>query len=177
MTMRTGAVCRWTPELIPRWVRVKCQAHDTELPHRSTPAAVSFVGLGQPGGPMAANLLAAGHHLNVRDADPKRARRFVAPWRSWLRRQRRRHDRGRQPGHDAANGQVVCDAPADARLCNRPILMRLVRVVYRPATDFFLRAESLFTPQRTWRGWVQPRFAPTGECRCTSSRMASPFSP
>ena len=41
-------------------------------------AAVGFVGLGQQGGPMAANLLAAGYDLIVRDADPERERRFVA---------------------------------------------------------------------------------------------------
>jgi 3-hydroxyisobutyrate dehydrogenase-like beta-hydroxyacid dehydrogenase len=42
------------------------------------PGAVGFVGLGQQGGPMAANLLAAGYDLIVRDADPERERRFVA---------------------------------------------------------------------------------------------------
>lgn len=42
------------------------------------PGAVGFVGLGQQGGPMAANLLAAGYDLIVRDADPDRERRFVA---------------------------------------------------------------------------------------------------
>ncbi|MBV9339158.1 MAG: NAD(P)-dependent oxidoreductase [Solirubrobacterales bacterium] len=40
--------------------------------------AVGFVGLGQQGGPMAANLLAAGYDLVVRDTDPERERRFVA---------------------------------------------------------------------------------------------------
>ncbi|HEY4830191.1 MAG TPA: NAD(P)-dependent oxidoreductase [Solirubrobacteraceae bacterium] len=39
---------------------------------------VGFVGLGQQGGPMAANLIAAGYDLIVRDADPERERRFVA---------------------------------------------------------------------------------------------------
>jgi 3-hydroxyisobutyrate dehydrogenase-like beta-hydroxyacid dehydrogenase len=39
---------------------------------------VGFVGLGQQGGPMAANLLAAGYDLIARDADPERERRFVA---------------------------------------------------------------------------------------------------
>ncbi len=39
---------------------------------------VGFVGLGQQGGPMAANLIAAGHRLTVRDADLERERRFVA---------------------------------------------------------------------------------------------------
>jgi 3-hydroxyisobutyrate dehydrogenase-like beta-hydroxyacid dehydrogenase len=41
-------------------------------------AAIGFVGLGQQGGPMAANLLAAGYDLIVRDADLERERRFVA---------------------------------------------------------------------------------------------------
>jgi 3-hydroxyisobutyrate dehydrogenase-like beta-hydroxyacid dehydrogenase len=41
-------------------------------------AAIGFVGLGQQGGPMAANLLAAGYELIVRDADRERERRFVA---------------------------------------------------------------------------------------------------
>src|SRR2546421_376640 len=41
-------------------------------------AAVGFVGLGQQGGPMAVNLVAAGYDLIVRDADPERERRFVA---------------------------------------------------------------------------------------------------
>ncbi len=40
--------------------------------------AVGFVGLGQQGGPMAANLIAAGFPLIVRDADLERERRFVA---------------------------------------------------------------------------------------------------
>jgi 3-hydroxyisobutyrate dehydrogenase-like beta-hydroxyacid dehydrogenase len=40
--------------------------------------AVGFVGLGQQGGPMAANLVSAGYDLIVRDADPERERRFVA---------------------------------------------------------------------------------------------------
>jgi 3-hydroxyisobutyrate dehydrogenase-like beta-hydroxyacid dehydrogenase len=39
---------------------------------------VGFVGLGQQGAPMAANLLAAGYELIVRDADLERERRFVA---------------------------------------------------------------------------------------------------
>jgi 3-hydroxyisobutyrate dehydrogenase-like beta-hydroxyacid dehydrogenase len=39
---------------------------------------VGFVGLGQQGAPMAANLVAAGYGLIVRDADPERERRFVA---------------------------------------------------------------------------------------------------
>jgi 3-hydroxyisobutyrate dehydrogenase-like beta-hydroxyacid dehydrogenase len=39
--------------------------------------AVGFVGLGQQGAPMAANLLAAGYDLIVRDADLERERRFV----------------------------------------------------------------------------------------------------
>lgn len=42
------------------------------------PGAVGFVGLGQQGAPMAANLLAAGYDLIVRDADLERERRFVA---------------------------------------------------------------------------------------------------
>ena len=42
------------------------------------PAAVGFVGLGQQGTPMAANLIAAGYDLIVRDADPEREQRFVA---------------------------------------------------------------------------------------------------
>jgi 3-hydroxyisobutyrate dehydrogenase-like beta-hydroxyacid dehydrogenase len=41
-------------------------------------AAVGFVGLGQQGAPMAANLLAAGYDLIVRDLDLARERRFVA---------------------------------------------------------------------------------------------------
>jgi len=40
-------------------------------------AAVGFVGLGQQGGPMAANLVRAGYDLIVHDADPERERRFV----------------------------------------------------------------------------------------------------
>ena len=40
--------------------------------------AVGFVGLGQQGGPMAANLLAAGYDLVVRDTDTECERRFVA---------------------------------------------------------------------------------------------------
>jgi 3-hydroxyisobutyrate dehydrogenase-like beta-hydroxyacid dehydrogenase len=40
--------------------------------------AVGFVGLGQQGAPMAANLLAAGYDVIVRDADPERERRFAA---------------------------------------------------------------------------------------------------
>ncbi|HXD63238.1 MAG TPA: NAD(P)-dependent oxidoreductase [Solirubrobacteraceae bacterium] len=47
------------------------------LPDRP-PAAVGFVGLGQQGTPMAANLVAAGYELIVRDADPEREQRFVA---------------------------------------------------------------------------------------------------
>lgn len=43
--------------------------------------AVGFVGLGQQGAPMAANLLAAGYDLIVRDADLERERRFVATHR------------------------------------------------------------------------------------------------
>jgi 3-hydroxyisobutyrate dehydrogenase-like beta-hydroxyacid dehydrogenase len=39
---------------------------------------VGFVGLGQQGAPMAANLLAAGYELIVRDADLERERQFVA---------------------------------------------------------------------------------------------------
>jgi 3-hydroxyisobutyrate dehydrogenase len=39
---------------------------------------VGFVGLGQQGGPMAANLVAAGYDLIVRDADPEREGRFAA---------------------------------------------------------------------------------------------------
>ncbi|MBO0694314.1 MAG: NAD(P)-dependent oxidoreductase, partial [Acidimicrobiaceae bacterium] len=39
---------------------------------------VGFVGLGQQGGPMAANLIAAGYRLIVRDADLERERRWVA---------------------------------------------------------------------------------------------------
>lgn len=42
------------------------------------PAAVGFVGLGQQGEPMAANLVAAGYDLIVRDADLERERRFIA---------------------------------------------------------------------------------------------------
>jgi 3-hydroxyisobutyrate dehydrogenase-like beta-hydroxyacid dehydrogenase len=42
------------------------------------PVAVGFVGLGQQGGPMAANLLAAGYDLIVRDTDLERERQFVA---------------------------------------------------------------------------------------------------
>ena len=38
---------------------------------------VGFVGVGQQGGPMAANLVAAGYHLIVRDLDPARERGFV----------------------------------------------------------------------------------------------------
>jgi 3-hydroxyisobutyrate dehydrogenase-like beta-hydroxyacid dehydrogenase len=41
-------------------------------------ATIGFVGLGQQGGPMAANLLAAGYDLIVRDLDPERERRFLA---------------------------------------------------------------------------------------------------
>lgn len=40
--------------------------------------AVGFVGLGQQGAPMAANLVAAGYELIVRDIDLERERRFVA---------------------------------------------------------------------------------------------------
>lgn len=40
-------------------------------------APVGFVGLGQQGAPMAANLVAAGYHLVVRDLDPERERRFA----------------------------------------------------------------------------------------------------
>jgi 3-hydroxyisobutyrate dehydrogenase len=40
--------------------------------------SVGFVGLGQQGGPMAANLIAAGYRVIVRDADLERERRFVA---------------------------------------------------------------------------------------------------
>src|SRR5690349_11078572 len=39
--------------------------------------AVGFVGLGQQGGSMAANLVAAGFDLIVRDADLERERQFV----------------------------------------------------------------------------------------------------
>lgn len=39
---------------------------------------VGFVGLGQQGGPMAANLIVAGHDLIARDADRERERLFVA---------------------------------------------------------------------------------------------------
>ncbi|HZE04039.1 MAG TPA: NAD(P)-dependent oxidoreductase [Solirubrobacteraceae bacterium] len=73
--------------------------------------AVGFVGLGQQGGPMAANLVAAGYRLIVRDADPERERRWVA------------EHGGRGCGADPAgladveilitmlpNGQVVRDA-------------------------------------------------------------------
>jgi 3-hydroxyisobutyrate dehydrogenase-like beta-hydroxyacid dehydrogenase len=42
------------------------------------PVAVGFVGLGQQGEPMAANLLTAGYELIVRDAERERERRFVA---------------------------------------------------------------------------------------------------
>jgi 3-hydroxyisobutyrate dehydrogenase-like beta-hydroxyacid dehydrogenase len=42
------------------------------------PGPVGFVGLGQQGAPMAANLLAAGYELVVRDADLERERRFVS---------------------------------------------------------------------------------------------------
>jgi 3-hydroxyisobutyrate dehydrogenase-like beta-hydroxyacid dehydrogenase len=41
-------------------------------------AAVGFVGLGQQGAPMAANLVEAGYDVIVHDADPERERRFVA---------------------------------------------------------------------------------------------------
>jgi 3-hydroxyisobutyrate dehydrogenase len=41
-------------------------------------APVGFIGLGQQGAPMAANLLVAGYDLIVRDADLDRERRFVA---------------------------------------------------------------------------------------------------
>jgi 3-hydroxyisobutyrate dehydrogenase-like beta-hydroxyacid dehydrogenase len=80
-------------------------------PTDSQPVTVGFVGLGQQGGPMAANLLAAGYDLIVRDADPERERRFVA-----------RHGGRRCDGDPAAlaeadilitmlpNGQVVRDA-------------------------------------------------------------------
>jgi 3-hydroxyisobutyrate dehydrogenase-like beta-hydroxyacid dehydrogenase len=47
-------------------------------PMNPNPAVVGFVGLGQQGGPMAANLVAAGYDLIVRDLDPDRERRFVA---------------------------------------------------------------------------------------------------
>ncbi|MGH2896515.1 MAG: NAD(P)-binding domain-containing protein, partial [Solirubrobacteraceae bacterium] len=39
--------------------------------------AVGFVGLGQQGAPMAANLIAAGYHLIVRYADVERERQFT----------------------------------------------------------------------------------------------------
>jgi 3-hydroxyisobutyrate dehydrogenase-like beta-hydroxyacid dehydrogenase len=47
---------------------------------QNSPASesVGFVGLGQQGAPMAANLLAAGYQLIVRDADLERERSFVA---------------------------------------------------------------------------------------------------
>jgi len=41
---------------------------------------VGFVGLGNMGRPMAANLARAGHALVVRDADPERQRRFAAEY-------------------------------------------------------------------------------------------------
>lgn len=50
----------------------------TKNPLADAPTAVGFVGLGQQGAPMAANLLAAGYELIVRDADLERERRFVA---------------------------------------------------------------------------------------------------
>ena len=51
----------------------------TQNPLMNPPSAVvGFVGLGQQGAPMAANLLAAGYDLIVRDADGERERRFVA---------------------------------------------------------------------------------------------------
>ncbi|HKO26011.1 MAG TPA: NAD(P)-dependent oxidoreductase [Solirubrobacteraceae bacterium] len=73
--------------------------------------AVGFVGLGQQGAPMAANLLTAGYELIVRDADLERERSFVA-----------RHGGRGCDGNPAAlaeaeilitmlpNGQVVRDA-------------------------------------------------------------------
>lgn len=45
-----------------------------------TKPQVGFVGLGQQGGPMAANLRAAGYRLIVRDADLARERRWVAEY-------------------------------------------------------------------------------------------------
>jgi 3-hydroxyisobutyrate dehydrogenase-like beta-hydroxyacid dehydrogenase len=44
--------------------------------------SVGFLGLGQQGAPMAANLIAAGYHLIVRDADVKRERQFAAEYRA-----------------------------------------------------------------------------------------------
>ena len=41
-------------------------------------ATAGFIGLGNMGWPMASNLLAAGHDVVVHDADPERARAFVA---------------------------------------------------------------------------------------------------
>jgi 3-hydroxyisobutyrate dehydrogenase len=41
---------------------------------------VGVVGLGNMGGPMAANLVAAGYELIVRDADPERERQFLAAY-------------------------------------------------------------------------------------------------
>ena len=40
--------------------------------------AVGFVGLGQQGGPMAANVIAAGYRVIVRDVDLERERRLLA---------------------------------------------------------------------------------------------------
>jgi 3-hydroxyisobutyrate dehydrogenase-like beta-hydroxyacid dehydrogenase len=51
----------------------------TQNSSADTPSVgVGFVGLGQQGAPMAANLVAAGYDLIVRDTDLERERRFVA---------------------------------------------------------------------------------------------------
>jgi 3-hydroxyisobutyrate dehydrogenase-like beta-hydroxyacid dehydrogenase len=53
--------------------------HDPESANLAPQSpTIGFVGLGQQGGPMAANLLAAGYDLIVHDADAERERRFVA---------------------------------------------------------------------------------------------------
>jgi predicted ATPase len=54
--------------------------------------------------------------------------------------------------------------------------IRLVRGARRPRTDFFLRAESLFTTATTLRscpGIPVIRFSPTAALHCTSSPTAS----
>jgi 3-hydroxyisobutyrate dehydrogenase len=64
---------RWISD-VDLW---QCRAM-TQNSFTDPPSSVGFVGLGQQGAPMAANLLAAGYDLIVRDADPERERRFVA---------------------------------------------------------------------------------------------------
>lgn len=63
---RPGRIC----------VSVAPMAQNPPSDRQST--SVGFVGLGQQGGPMAANLLAAGYSLIVRDVDLQRERRFIA---------------------------------------------------------------------------------------------------